>query len=157
MSKEEEISLADKIELLENYLEIEKIRFRDKLNYSISIKPGVDIHKKMIPTMLLQPIVENAVNHGIFNKKEPGNVSLSFEREGDALKITITDDGVGMNVEDTQNSKLKSSGVLRTRMYYLNQTDHWEIEFFTGDAFPGKEYKGMKVVFIIRKKRKAPD
>ena len=79
-SRQHQITLKDEIKLLKNYLYIEKLRFEDKLEYKIIIDKSLDIEEEVIPTMFLQPIVENAINHGIFHKKGNGLITLKFNK-----------------------------------------------------------------------------
>ncbi|RBP27760.1 two component regulator with propeller domain [Oceanihabitans sediminis] len=154
LSKENEISLATEVSLLKNYLEIEKLRFKEKLSFEIDVDPKLDVENTKIPTMLLQPIVENAVNHGIFNKMENGLLSLNFIYiDKQIFKVEIIDDGVGfVNTHNQQSKDVKSSSVLKDRLHFLNHTNRWEISYNTKEVFPNKADKGNKSVFIIKKK-----
>ncbi|GAL82291.1 sensor histidine kinase [Algibacter lectus] len=109
LSKENEISLATEISVLNNYLEIEKLRFKEKLNFTINIDEKLDKESITIPTMLLQPILENAVNHGgVFNKMDNGLITLNFVNISPlAFKVEIIDDGVGfVNTKKGHTRKL---------------------------------------------------
>ncbi|WP_343329452.1 sensor histidine kinase [Polaribacter staleyi] len=153
LSKENTITLSEEIKLLTNYLEIEKLRFREKLEFKISIEDKVDFNKTKIPTMLLQPIVENAVNHGIFNKFNTGTVTISFTKiTPKTYKVLIIDDGVGFVNTKSKNKKIKSSNVLQQRLSYLNASEEWEIQYFTEELYPEKEERGNKSTFIIKNK-----
>ena len=87
-------SIEDELNYLENYLELEKLRFPDKLTYSIKISEDVDTELK-IPKMILQTYVENAIKHGIRHKDGKGLVEANISKTKDFIKIEITDDGVG--------------------------------------------------------------
>lgn len=92
------IVLEDEIERLELYLQIEKMRFGDKLNYHIEVDDKIDIFDIKMPSMLLQPFVENAIQHGILPLNRPGNITIRFKlRINLFLEIFIEDDGVGIN------------------------------------------------------------
>lgn len=152
LSKENEISLAVEISLLNNYLEIEKLRFKEKLNFTIHVDPSLDKENTKIPTMLLQPIVENAVNHGVFNKMENGLVALRFIYiDAQTFKVEIEDDGVGfVNTKKRQNKNVKSSNVLKDRLHFLNYSEKWEISYREEEVHPDKKDKGNKSVFLIK-------
>lgn len=156
LSKENEISLATEVSLLQNYLEIEKLRFKEKLNFIIDVDPKLDIKHTKIPTMLLQPIVENAVNHGVFNKLENGLVTLNFIFiDAETFKVEVIDDGVGFVITSSRPSKnIKSSNVLNDRLHFLNYTQKWEIDYSIEELYPNKDDKGNKSVFIIKKNSK---
>lgn len=151
ISKEEEIALEDEIQLLKSYLEIEKLRFRDKLNFEIDVDPNLDIKRHKIPSMLLQPIVENAVNHGIFNKEDSGVVNLKFFNiKSNKYRVEIIDDGVGVDkTKKKKNGKISSSIVLKDRIAILNDSQKWAINFTNEIAFSNANDKGNRAVFII--------
>jgi len=152
LSKENEIAILEEIKLIKNYLEIETLRFREKLTYSIVLDKNINTEKTIIPTMLLQPIVENAINHGIFNKEEEGNVYVSFKQEDtNKIIVEIIDNGVGFVNSKRNSKKEKSSDVLSNRLYYLNQSGNWDIKYSTREAFPNKENKGNISTFVIKK------
>ncbi|MCY9449977.1 sensor histidine kinase [Bacillus haynesii] len=91
------ISLSDEFEHVENYLKIQKARYRDKLNYSIEMTGLCD--DRLILKLVLQPIVENAIYHGIKEKKGPGHITIKGMEEDGSLIIKIEDDGAGMDEE----------------------------------------------------------
>lgn len=87
------IPLDEEIEHVSVYLEIEKARFGDKLQVEIDIPAAV---KPRVPPLILQPIVENAVKHGIRPLDRPGKICIRARRENGNVKITVHDDGLGM-------------------------------------------------------------
>lgn len=155
ISKQEEISLFDEIALLKNYLEIEKLRFKDKLNYSFFIDERLDTEATKLPTMLLQPVVENAVNHGIFNKEDNGNIKINFiYEEPHKMAIEIMDDGVGFaNSRKRRNGKISSSVILKDRISILNQSQNWQISYATMAVFSKANDEGNKSTFTIKNLR----
>jgi len=91
---EETISVRTEIEYVKTYLEIQKQRYKDKLSYEIDFDP--DLHGLQILKLLIQPLVENAIYHGIKNIEGPGLIRITGERHGDSMAIRISDNGVGM-------------------------------------------------------------
>jgi len=91
---EESITVGTEIEYVQTYLEIQKQRYKDKLSYEIEFAPG--LHGLQILKMLIQPLVENAIYHGIKNLEGPGLICITGERDGDTMVIRIRDNGVGM-------------------------------------------------------------
>jgi hypothetical protein len=91
------ILLKDEIQIIAYYLSLEKLRLKDRFIYNISVSPGIDIEKELIPGMLLQPFVENSINHGIAYLPQgvQGEVNIRVEQPDGQLKIEITDNGVG--------------------------------------------------------------
>jgi LytS/YehU family sensor histidine kinase len=91
------ISLAEEINYLNLYLSLEKNRFGEKFQFEIKVDEEVDREEVFVPSMLLQPYIENAIWHGIMPKEEGGKVTISIvENADDTLLIKITDDGVGI-------------------------------------------------------------
>jgi len=98
-SRQTFISINEETAYLANYLQLEKMRFRERLQYQIIIADDMD-GQTMIPAMLIQPYVENALKHGIAPKKEGGNVIIHFAKpEANMLEISIEDDGMGFDPE----------------------------------------------------------
>jgi two-component system, sensor histidine kinase YesM len=93
----EVITIRAEIEYLETYLSIQKTRYKDKLDYEIAFQP--ELYGYRILKLLVQPLVENAIYHGIKNKESPGIVRVTGEREGEGMLIRVFDDGVGMDEE----------------------------------------------------------
>lgn len=93
-SREQEVPLGRELEDVRSYLAIEKIRFGDRLTFSIDAQPDLLVGR--VPALLLQPLVENAIRHGIAPRAAAGQVDISVKRNGDMLGIVVRDDGVGL-------------------------------------------------------------
>ncbi len=91
----EVITIRTEIEYLETYLSIQKMRYKDKLDYEIAFEP--ELYGDRILKLLLQPLVENAIYHGIKNKESPGVVRVYGAKEGGVVLIRVSDDGIGMD------------------------------------------------------------
>ncbi|PUZ22154.1 Two component regulator propeller [Chitinophaga costaii] len=89
------LPLSKELKMLENYMELEKLRFADQFQYSISISPALDPDFIEIPSMILQPFVENAIWHGLLHKKEMGILRINFEKKDKHLLCIIQDNGIG--------------------------------------------------------------
>ena len=118
-SRTQLISLEDEMEALGLYLEMENLRFTNKFEYEISIRPEVDLSSIEIPPMLIQPYVENAIWHGLMHKSTPGKLLIELSRENGSLKCIIEDDGVGRQRSQEMNAqkrvlKKKSVGMAIT-------------------------------------------
>lgn len=96
MSKLNFISLNDEVSYLGTYLRLEKMRFENKMDYEILIDPSVALNEIELPSMLLQPYIENAVKHGIHNPQDKGKLRVQFEEIGEKLVCTIEDNGIGI-------------------------------------------------------------
>jgi tetratricopeptide (TPR) repeat protein len=90
-----QLCLHDEIVFLEYYLQLEKLRFHDRFDYQIQVDKSIDAYRTQIPTLLLQPYLENAIVHGITHKEAKGNVALIIEKREKHLLCVIEDDGVG--------------------------------------------------------------
>ena len=90
--------VADEVDYVRSYLELERLRYGERLNYSISVAPDVD-QNTQLPTMLLHTYCQNAVKHGIANKAGEGNVSIGISRQqrdgANGVLVSVSDDGVG--------------------------------------------------------------
>lgn len=121
------ISLEEELEYLNLYLGLEKKRFGGKLNYTIEIDPNIDKEEILIPSMLLQPYIENAIWHGIMPKEEGGHINITMEVvDQEQLLINIVDDGIGIeNSQKLKNTDHTSKGMSLTqeRVQLLNQTE----------------------------------
>lgn len=92
------ITIAEEVENLKNYLELQLTRFEEKFEYTIEINPEVDVKTVKIPSLLLQPLVENALNHGIFHSDKKGHLRIGFkidEIQKSTLICIVDDNGVG--------------------------------------------------------------
>jgi LytS/YehU family sensor histidine kinase len=90
------ISLAEEIRYLDNYLQLEKLRFNEKFDYTITADPGIDRENTFVPAMLLQPYVENAIRHGIRNlDQRKGEISITASIDNRMLVCVIDDNGIG--------------------------------------------------------------
>ncbi|MGE3616210.1 MAG: sensor histidine kinase [Gemmatimonadales bacterium] len=87
-----EVSLADELALLEHYLAIERIRFADRLVVETAVPP--ELGAVRVPRLLLQPLVENALRHGLARRAGPGRVRISGRRDGEVVRLRVWNDGV---------------------------------------------------------------
>ena len=136
------ISLEEEIIFLKSYIEIEQNRFEDKFYYSIKVEEQLDITSLQIPPMLIQPFVENAINHGLLNKKnEKGNLVIDFSKLDDMLKIIISDNGIGRVAAKSFSSYKEllhvSKGIQLTqsRINKLNDSENNKIRMTIEDKY----------------------
>jgi two-component sensor histidine kinase len=94
-ARPEKVSLAAELEIVENYLAIEQVRFADRLRIEIRVDPAA--LDGLVPCFLLQPIVENAIRHGISQREEDGLIVTSIERSEGRLHLRVRDNGPGFN------------------------------------------------------------
>lgn len=90
------IPISKEVNMLENYIELEKLRFADQFDYKITIDPAIDADFTEILTMIIQPFIENAIWHGLLHKKEEqGKLLLTFTKMQDRILCTVEDNGIG--------------------------------------------------------------
>ncbi|WP_374163504.1 two-component regulator propeller domain-containing protein [Arcticibacter sp. MXS-1] len=110
------ITLEEELEYLRLYLSLEKLRFGEKMDFAIETGPAVDIRETAIPSMLLQPYVENAIWHGIMPKEGNGTIKINTDKTESGIRICISDNGVGIeNSRKTKNGDHVSRGMELTR------------------------------------------
>lgn len=107
-------SLRDEIEMLENYLALEQLRFRGTFRFEVGTAPDLDPDEILLPPMLVQPFVENALLHGMKNKQEGGLITVFFAQSDQFLLATITDNGPGISSPTDTPSGHRSVGMMLT-------------------------------------------
>lgn len=149
------ISLADEINYLQHYLKLEQMRFSDKFAYKINVDNSIKPHKYLLPPMLIQPFIENAIKYGLSGSKEKGQLTLSFEAESDGyLKCTIKDNGIGrqkskgFHQDSNISNHHKTLQITRDRIKLLNKVlDNGRVYSYSiEDLFDDSEFPcGTKV------------
>ena len=99
------ISIREEIQHVRSYLEIQQVRYQDILKYEIQVPK--ELNKYMIPKITIQPLVENALYHGIKNKRGPGRITVGAKREKEYFVIFIEDNGIGINKERLEQVRNK--------------------------------------------------
>ncbi len=133
-SREGQISLEREIELLELYMKIESRRFSNPFTYSINVGEEVDTYNMEIPSMLLQPFVENAIKHGLFHKKEGGHINIAFLRKNGSLKCVVEDNGVGraktaeINAQQGRNHTSRGLQIVNERLAIIRAANPGEYD-----------------------------
>ena len=127
-NREEIVSVAEELELVQAYLEIQRTRHEGRL--SVRFEIAQDVYDAHIPKLVLQPLIENAIVHGLENKLEGGELALSAVRDGAYLRFVVQDNGAGMSAE-----KLKSVQRLQPNgMYNIGLSNVHERARLYGDA-----------------------
>ncbi|CAH8281343.1 tetratricopeptide repeat protein [Mariniflexile fucanivorans] len=156
-SEEDFIPLEKEIELLELYTKLEHFRFQDKFDYNITIDKNINKNDFVIPPMLLQPYIENAVWHGLRYKKSKGFLDIIISQSTpEEIKITITDDGIGrekskaLKTENQKKQNSKGMGNIKKRVAILNEMYKDKVDVFIDD-FQDEEDTGTRVVVTLKK------
>lgn len=155
-SRKQSIILSEEIDMLEMYLQLESMRFEGELDYEINVAQDVDVDFERVPPMVIQPIVENAIIHGIRNNHESGKVVIDFKIEDDLLRCVITDNGVGREAarKIAQEKGVQSSGTgldLVKRRLALDDEIDGDV-LLIEDVMDGEKVSGSRVTIIIKKK-----
>ena len=122
------ILLEDEIGSIRNYLELQRLRYDEKFEYVIDIDTDIDLDSAIIPPMLIQPFIENAIEHGIKHKEGKGNIKVRFKLDNKKISCEIEDDGIGREkaweVEYARKGRHKSlaTEIIRDRIKMLK--DH---------------------------------
>ena len=111
-SSEVEVPLHQELRFAQLYLDIEKMRFDERLQITFDIDP--DIRDALVPNLLLQPLVENSIKHGIVPRREPGQITLSAKRQSGYLILTVTDNGGGSADDHSREASPREGIGLRT-------------------------------------------
>ena len=155
-SKYDFIPLEKEIQILENYLEIQKLRFETDFDYSIDIDNNIDKETCAIPPMLAQPFIENSVEHGILPKKGKGKIRIRYSMLNNLIRLEIEDNGVGRNKKQLTNTpeeryKKRSLSVILTqeRIGYLKKASGRSAGFEIIDLTDHDKPAGTKVVFTL--------
>jgi tetratricopeptide (TPR) repeat protein len=132
-SAEEYTSVSSEVSMLENYLELQKVRFPGKFDFRIETDEELDLESTFIPSMITQPFVENAIEHGIKNKINSGNILVSFMKKDRMIRIEVKDDGIGRErageiyLKQNQSHTSLSTNIIRERIKALNRTSKRKI------------------------------
>jgi two-component system LytT family sensor kinase len=115
------VPLSDELRYARTYLEIAQLRFADRLQFQIDVDAALD--QASVPLFILQPLVENALAHGIGGRTQGGRVSVSARRLGDRLELTVVDDGAGLTTSATRRDGIGLSNT-RERLRATFGDDH---------------------------------
>ena len=158
-SSNQYISLKEELDAVTHYLDLEKLRFENKFDYTIKLGKTLDEEFIEIPPMIIQPYIENAIIHGLLHKPAKGNIVIEFKGDDKKLICTITDDGIGrqrsMEIEKQMGIKRKSRGMLITqaRLEILNRQSEDEFSVKVIDLKDENgDPSGTKVELIIHYK-----
>ena len=105
-SSQSMVNLTDEIERLSDYLELESMRLNYSFKYKIDVQSVTNASKLYLPPLLIQPIIENAIWHGLSDIDYEGEVKITFKEDKDILIVTVEDNGVGMNIDDWVNNPM---------------------------------------------------
>ena len=152
-SVDNKIKLSEEIEMLKNYINLEMLRFENKFEFELIVDPDLEVDHIEVPTLLIQPYVENAILHGLYNKEEDGKLTLKISEKGDIIYFTIEDNGIGREAARKISQKNfpahKSMGLKLTeeRLRLINENKN--VSFYIEDLKDGEKAAGTRVTIGV--------
>jgi Histidine kinase len=146
-SRQQYISIIEEIECLKEYMDLEKLRLDNKFDYEINIDSSINIEAKILLPMIIQPVIENAIWHGIVPSGTRGRVKVDFAYDNKNIVVTVEDNGVGLNPDwenDTKSPQHLSMAMTNVKERLkiigdLNDDDTWYIRMLDKRAKGGNE------------------
>ena len=152
---EAKIYLSEEIEMLRHYIELEALRFDRPFEYRIKIEPGINPESVEIPYLILQPVVENAIHHGLLPKDGAGQLDIQFRGDDRHVRVTIEDNGIGRiasrRLQESQTRRHESRGLamIEERLKLLD-TLHKEKRIEITDLYDTKQHSiGTRVEIFL--------
>jgi len=128
-SEQKTVSLAEDLEALELYMQLEALRLKNKFTYSIQVDDALDKHTTLVPPLILQPFVENSIWHGIAGKNGEGNIAITIKKDGDMINCMVEDNGIGRQGKNDASKLKDNSGkrslgmkITKERIDIINKT-----------------------------------
>lgn len=118
----EYVTVEQEMEFLNEYLEVQKIRFPQTFTYEITASKELGVDEVLIPSMIIQPFVENSIEHGFAGISQPGSITVHFRKENKEMLIEIRDNGKGLatSPKEAGDHISRASQIIRDRIYLLN-------------------------------------
>lgn len=152
-AQKSQATLGEELDAIRLYLQLERMRFAGKFDYSIEIDEELDESEWQLPTMMLQPFLENAVLHGLATLKSGGLITINARATGQSLEIVITDNGIG--IENSKQLRIgmphQSRGMqlIRERINLLSQLSKEPVQFTITEKSPGTSHPGTVVTLVF--------
>ncbi|MCB9225066.1 MAG: tetratricopeptide repeat protein [Crocinitomicaceae bacterium] len=155
-SRKDFIPISKEIQNLQYYMELQQLRYEDCFEFDFKVDDQIDPEIILIPPMLVQPIVENAIEHGLSRMSNDGKISIEFKRDNKTLKVVIQDNGVGIllaNQENKDNIESEreslSTQMIREQLSYFNAQLKGDFSIDFEHVHPDSERRGTRVVLRI--------
>ena len=145
-TSKELIGLDEDLDALKNYIETQQMRFEDKFDYQINIGKNIDLSFIKIPPLLLQPFVENSIEHGLKSKKEKGNLIINILEKRGVFDFEIIDDGVGYKKIEKVNDREHATDIFLNRLKLRGMNE--EKTFLISPSL--ENGKGTKITFTLK-------
>jgi Histidine kinase len=143
----EYVTIQQEQDFLSEYLELQQIRFPGKFEFSIRSDEAVEAHRLLIPSMIVQPFVENCIEHGFANIDYKGNIDIEFSKKDQGIAITVYDNGKGLNYgrAEAKPHISRASQIIKDRIYLLNLKLKSNASFFIKNNAKG----GVTVSIVL--------
>jgi len=127
----EYVTIEDEMEFLTQYLEVQKVRFPKTFSYEVTAPDDLEVDELQLPSMIIQPFIENSIEHGFAGVDYPGKIEVAFSKQGEELLVRISDNGKGLNTESEKNNAhiSRASQIIKDRLYLLNLKHKTKAQF----------------------------
>ncbi|MAX80523.1 MAG: hypothetical protein CL843_10145 [Crocinitomicaceae bacterium] len=159
LSKVNKITLEEELDVLTSYFKLEKLRISDKITFQLEVDPKLDVESLMVPPLILQPFVENAILHGISQDQTTSVIAVQLTLEGNYMKVVIEDNGIGIEKSKQEKEKHpqaashKSSGldISKERVALLHKIKNEKalVEIVDLSSFESANKTGTRVTFYL--------
>jgi LytS/YehU family sensor histidine kinase len=147
-SNESYIAFSEEVTMMDNYLVIQQLLYNNKFDFTIEVGDAVDAENILVPPMLTQPFIENAIKHGLKNATAKGEIHISFKWFDDKLFFEITDNGVGFTTNEATNKKSLAMKITKERLKTISKRSDFEVQI--ENRYDAKNnVVGAKVFFEI--------
>jgi tetratricopeptide (TPR) repeat protein len=147
-SSESYIALSEELIMIDNYLVIQQLLYNNKFDFNIDVDDSINTEGILLPPMLAQPFIENAIKHGFKNAAEKGFISISFKFSNEKLFFEITDNGAGFSKDEVVNKKSLAMKITKERLANISNSQDFDVR--TENRFDDKKnIIGAKVFFEI--------
>lgn len=138
-------TIESEIAFLTDYMKLQQLRSENRFSYNFQTN-DVQISDLLVPTMILQPFIENSIEHGFKNNSEPGKIDISFDVSGDLIYIKILDNGTGFRgKEESKTYPSRATQIIRDRLFLLNKQYKTNAIFVINEVHGG----GIEVVITL--------
>uniref|UniRef100_UPI0032168064 sensor histidine kinase n=1 Tax=uncultured Draconibacterium sp. TaxID=1573823 RepID=UPI0032168064 len=148
------ICIDDEVERLNNYIELEKLRLNSRFEFEIEVDEKLDSYDACIPSMIIQPFVENAIWHGISPLNKGGRIKVAFNYlDEKSIEVLVEDNGIGIKNEEaiTNTGRGLNMGMTLTkkRLRLIGERRGVQSQVITGNLYPEEEFPGTQIKIII--------
>lgn len=147
------VTLDEELETIRLYLQLEKMRFTDKFDYSITLNDAAEEDEWLLPGMVLQPFLENAILHGLAPLNSHGQINIAIKGADNTLYISITDNGIGMQKSKQLHTAKKHNSrgmqLIKERLEILSKKNNRPVQLSITELNPGAENPGTAIQLTV--------